>query len=175
MAFKAAAELLGIADQAAKRAIGGEACSLPIPVVHDGKLLVAVFYHQVSARPGQNQDWPPRKLVIVDAETGAVVSARSVAPHEVGPDAPLDRPLPGPRHDPPPVIADFWRGIDRIKEISPAVWEAFHAGSTQVAPATKALLDEYRALFRLVAVKPLVPYYLAIGAPFYTWLDDVLR
>jgi hypothetical protein len=175
MAFKAAGELLGIADQAARRAIGGEAPSLPVPLEHASKLHVAVFYHRVSARPGLNQDWPPHTLVLLDGETGAVVSARAVAPREVGPDAPLDRPLPGPRHDPAPAAADFWRGLARFEEISPQVWEAFHTGDTRVAPATKTLLEEYRTLFRTIAVKPLVPYYRSVAAPFFAWLDDVLQ
>jgi hypothetical protein len=173
----AMANLYQLARMRASGAIPDEARqSLPIPVRAPGGVQVLFFFApaQLSAREGLRVA-PPDYLERIDPVTGALVELRAVKPAEFGqrhaPNQPLGSVALGPDLAPEQYVAlrsDLFALFDRLLP-------AFAANEARPGDALRRDARELRAAFERLREEPLAPYYAAIGAEFFGWLDAVAR
>lgn len=173
--YKTAKELQAIADGNSGLPDDSGGMSLPFVDKSRGTLQVVFFFYGTAIGGGQYQIFPAHHVMRIDPLSGAVTQLAASQPRDFGltdnPNQPLSSVVFDPRPD-PDAARQFAR-IDRFMEISPRVWSAYASG--KVAPDMKPVLKEYLQLFTDVAKVPLVRYYKAIGADFFTWLDGAAK
>jgi hypothetical protein len=172
------ANLYPLARLRASGAVPDEARqSLPIPVRKSGGAQVLFFFcpAQLSAREGLRVA-PPDYLERIDPATGALVELRAVTPADFGqrhaPDEPLGSVALAADLTPEQYVAlrsQLFALYDRLLP-------AFAAGAER-SPGDALRRDarELRAAFERLREEPLAPYYAAIGAEFFAWLEAVAR
>jgi hypothetical protein len=171
--FKTTRELQEIGGATACRVLPVEvAASLPMPIKADNRMNVVFLYYNDTQVKGQRVISPPHHAMVLDAVTGKLLRFWACTPGELGVRTPAGPP-PGPELDPAVTAAEFWQKMARLLEMSPAVWEAYAVGNPRPDARTQALIQEYRAIYDRIALRPLVPYYEAVAADFFRWLRQV--
>lgn len=140
----------------------GVLTSLPIPVLVDHRLLIAVF----AASAGYDADArasvlsPPERVTFFDPSNGLRVKEDATAG---GP--PLGtEPFDVPRSEYAQLIAQLFDAYDVLVP-------AFAERRSAVDPALQAAAKTYKKLFPRFSGKLLDRYYKEIGKDWFAWLD----
>lgn len=166
--FLEAGELLARANLAAGRS--GYAGSIPLPSGVE-RVTIVVFYYRRAITPKARVVFPPRYLVHLDPTTGAVLSERALQRGQLGPDVPLEAPLP--RHEDERRVGDvdaFWRHYERLLSAFHEVHWLFASGGVRLSKQEAARLVTCAELFEEVAEKRVLPWYEAASGPFLAWM-----
>lgn len=138
-------------------------------------MYVVVFFYDTSIGGGQWKIFPPHHVMALNPVTGEVENYKAITPSTLGINQRLDVPILAETLSPKPSLdgEKIFQKEDRLKKISPLVWEAYGLGQTQLEPKTKSLLREYSTLFfQLESSPPFIPYYKALSPNFFKWLED---
>jgi hypothetical protein len=171
--FKSAEEILYIA-QKSYGIHAGVAESLALPTKIGQKVHIVVLYYREGMRPGEEIIYPPHHKITIDAATGKVVENRPVTPRDLGVSKDPGAATEGFGLDPAMTADAFWDFYDRFINISPAVWEIFKTGETQLSDQDLEVIKEYNAIFLCIAKTPFLPYYKAVASDFFDWLSRAL-
>jgi hypothetical protein len=150
--------------------------SLPIPVRAAGGVQVVFFFcpAQLSAREGLRVA-PPDYLERIDPVTGGLLELRAVKPDEFGqrhaPNEPLGSVALGADLTPEQYVALRTQLFALYDRLLPA----FAANAAQPGDALRRDARELQLAFERLREEPLAPYYAAIGAGFFGWLEAVAR
>jgi hypothetical protein len=169
--YKPARELTDIASSKLGLSTG-VAETLPLPRRVDDSMRVIVMHYREGLKPRESV-YPPHSIATIDAATGEIVEARNCLPADLGVAQQPGEPTVGFGLDPEMTGDDFWELTDRFLDISPQVWEIYARGSTQLPSEDLDLVLYYRFLYSRIAKAPLIPYYEAVAADFFEWMDEV--
>jgi len=173
--LKSARELLEIAGDASSKVLSDETAeSLPLATKSGSTVRIVILYYKESMRPGEEIMYPPHHIMIIDAESGKIVSFKPCSPSELGVNKSLDVPEKGFGLEPQMNSTEFWRKTDHFLELSQIVWITFALGTIPDSQ-TVAIIREYYSLFKQIAKKPLLPYYKAIAPDFLNWLSQISK
>lgn len=143
--------------------------SLPIPAQLVEGLHVGFMFAPSQAMPGVNRLAPPNWVAWMQPSTGALAALKPVTPTSLG-----------LQHDPRQMIGEFRlpTGMSaeaylverrKLMDLYATLMLAWDGGLTSQQPGLKAPAAEFLRLFGLVSEGPLIPYYHALGAPFFDW------
>lgn len=145
-----------------------DAETLPVPVREGGALVLLIMYFREKGRPGRRVVTPPHHAMHLDPATGKVLRFWATAPEDLGIELPTT-PVPGAGVDPKMTSDAFVAKRRRLLELSPELWRAFAQGGSLDA-ATRALVQEYHALFLQITKKEVAPFYTGAAPDFFTWV-----
>lgn len=172
--FKFAKDLMDIADGRSGLPDDSGGMSFPVPQKLGGELSVAIFFFGTSAAGGKFRIYPPHHLMQLDPRSGEVRHFEARTPDQFGVNDAPGQPI-AVSEIRPGTGGEYQLKRTRFLEISPSVWELYSAGSKKIAAHEVALVREYIALFNDVAKASLIPYYKAVAADFFTWLDGAAK
>ena len=143
--------------------------SLPIPARLSKGLHVGFMFAPSQAMPGLNRLAPPNWVAWLLPSTGTLAALQPVTPA-----------LLGQQHDPRQMIGEFRLPagmtaeaylIERHKllDLYATLMPAWDGGLPPQQPGLKGPAAEFLRLFGLLSEPPLIPYYHALGAPFFDW------
>lgn len=148
--------------------------SYPIPVKTREALHVVVLCYREGPLRTPEILFPPHHKAVVDAATCELVEEGPCVPRDFGVAQSPKTPIEGFGIDPNLSADEYWRRVDRTKEIAPAVWELYDTGSTALGETSRALVREYDLCFRSTLKAPLLPYYEAVAKDFLDWVARVV-
>ncbi len=143
--------------------------SQPIPGRSGNRPTVMFMYGPQAVRPGSITYWATEHFVEFDAQTGALLSTREYH----GPVPPGFR---GGDFSLPPGMSlaqfedkrtEYYAALERVR------WP--YADQATPTPELVAAARSVRDLAPLVLEPPLMPFYRAVGADFFAWIDRTAR
>lgn len=137
--------------------------SQPIPCRGTGGLAVAFMYGPQSARPGATSYGRPTDVVELDAESGAVRSARPWTGAAAAPGGYFSLPAGMSLETFEGLREEYYVAMNRL------LWPYANSGAS--SPEVVAAARTIRRLAPVVLEGPLLPYYRAVGADFFGWVD----
>lgn len=165
--FLPARDLMGRALTDVPIPVGAIAPSIPIASGRD-KLTVVIFLYGEAPTPRARVVFPPSYLIHLDPVRGDILSQRCIHPKEIGPDAPLERPLP--RHPDERRLKDpdaHWLHYAELMESFHEAWWAFAQGRARFSSDERARIVRTLGLFEEVAEKRVLAWYE--GSPRLCW------
>jgi hypothetical protein len=162
MTYLPTAQLVAEIKKSDTTPTSGTATSLPIPVLEDHRLLVAVFVapaaYDADARASVLS--PPQRVTFFDPASGLRVREDAIVG---GPPLGTD-PFDVPRSEYAQLIAQLFDAYD-------VLIPAFAERRSAATPALQAAAKTYKKLFPRFAGKLLDRYYKEIGKDWFAWLD----
>lgn len=149
--------------------------SYPVPVAGGRGLRIGFFYCMAMiTRPEEGyQLWPPSYLALLDPASGKFLELKAVQPKELGLGHADDRPL-GPYLSPPQRMApEFLGKVVRWYQAYDALLPLFAEGVATLPPPAREAATTFKSLLPEVTEAPLLPYYRAVGAEYFAWLDGL--
>jgi len=171
--FIAAEEIDMLAHECFETGVG-DAAALPMPSGSGDEIRVTVMFYKEPIIPKHQLMEPPYYLVTIAPTTGDVVEARACLPSEFGVPEEPGVATEGFGLDPSLTGTEYRALKSRFFEISSDIWSIFATGSTRLSPDERALLREYRTIYKRIAKAPLKPYYESVASVFFEWMDHVL-
>jgi hypothetical protein len=173
MNLKPMAQLIHDIESATPPA-SGTGDSLPIPVLSDGKLTIAIFRYMWGVPEDLHGGviYPPYRVWYHDAETGAVLREEpldlSTVLSKVG------DPLPTlgvegfyvPREELDELIAKLYGAYDQLLP-------AFVRQEKDPSPEVRAAASTFAEIFPRFSGKLLKPYYDRIGKDWFPWIESI--
>jgi hypothetical protein len=174
--FMSAHDLKKIATKTAEEVLPDEDAQ-SLPFAHkDPKygMVVMILYYRESGPPSKRVVNPPHHAMYLDPATGKVLRFWAATPDELGIETPV-KPAAGPSARQGMPWQELFEKRQRFLDISPAVWEAFASGASQVPGETRAMLHDYRNLLFEITKPEVTPFYLEAAPDFFGWLDGIVR
>jgi hypothetical protein len=174
--FLSADELRKIAGATSGAVLPDEdADTLPVPHKDaDHGLVILVLYYRESGPPRQRTVKPPHHAMFLDPRSGKVLRFWACRPEDLGIEMP-PKPVPGAGIPAGMTSEEFLTKRQRFLDISPAVWEAFASGATELPNNIRSLIEEYKSLFLQITKAEVAPFYVEAAPDFFGWLEQVAR
>lgn len=174
--YMTASEIVCIATKAyPKGLMTGMAIALPVATKKNSRLQIVVLLYKESTKRGDETIYPPHHILAIDPISGKVLRNEPCTPQMFGLNQAVGIPVVGFGLDPGLSAEVFWKKHDRFMELSPEVWKAYASGASHLTQQGTQLVREYSGIFNIIAKKPLLPYYHAVAADFFKWLDGVAQ
>lgn len=149
--------------------------SLPVPVRTNGKLQVAFFFAPAQILPGLNRLAPPHFIVWLDPANGNLIDVKEVTPQDFG-QSHGAKDMIGEYRLPEGLTADAYvLERERLFGLYGNLVPLWMSGTEGDAAARRILAQEFLRLFGVVSEPPLIPYYHALGRPFFDWVRAAAR
>lgn len=143
--------------------------SQPIPGRSPHGPTVLFMYGPQAAQEGSLTYWPTEHVVEVDAQTGALLSTREyhgpVPPGFTSGDFSLPAGMSLAEFE--DKRTEYYAALERVR------WP--YADQSPPTPELVAAARSVRDLAPVVLETPLVPFYRAVGADFFAWIDRTAR
>lgn len=160
--YKPTAELVDEIMRSNPSWVSGTVTSYPIPVIENGRLLVAVFRYSAGYNTeihGMDMG-SPKQVLLVDPTTGALVREEPRAPvHALGNES-----FTVPPSEYMQLSAELYGAYDAL--LLPFV-------RRQKGPEVAAAANTWKRVFARFEGKLLRPFYEQIGKDWFSWLDEV--
>jgi len=149
--------------------------SYPVPVAGPRGLQIGFLYcRAMITKPDEGyQLWPPSYLASLDAINGKFIELKAVQPKELGQSHPEDKPIGRYLSPPERSAPEFLSKLVRWYQAYDALLPLFLEGVTVLPPPAREAATQFKALFAGITEAPLQPYYRAVGAEFFAWLDGL--
>jgi len=146
----------------------GEARTLPLPLVREGRRAVVVLHFAQPALARKDLLYAPHRRTVVDLEGREVTDDAPCTPVDFGvSDAPRKRFTSfGLSHV---SDEDFWLSRDQVTRQSTTIWYDFFAGCDD--EEGRARRATFLTAFERCTYAPLLPYLRGAAPEFFAWLD----
>lgn len=146
--------------------------SLPMPVLRNNTIALALFYCPSRFAPGQPvQLQAPRYRLFLNPFTGVLEELKAVTGRDFGLGDPGEAPI-GSFGLPQGMTADDYMGkLERLFTLYDQLLPLFGGTPPPKSHYLKKIGDEFHQLFNELSEPPLLPYYQVLGKDFFTWLD----
>lgn len=149
--------------------------SLPIPVLFEGELRMVFWFAPAVVSPTEGARLaPPQYLCRLNPKDGKLEELRAVTPSFFGKSDDAKTPLGAFRLPEGMTAEQFLQNQDLLFELYDKLAPPFAAGQ----PADgefKALIGDFRRLFKQLSEPPLHPYYRKVGQDYFQWLGEQWR
>jgi hypothetical protein len=143
--------------------------SLPIPKQLSKGLHIGFMFAPSQAMPGLNRLAPPNWVAWLQPTSGELAALQAVTPASFGQQHDA-RQMIGEFRLPPGMNADAYLAERRkLLDLYTTVVMAWDGGLPPQHAGLQAPAAEFLRLFGLLAEGPLIPYYYALGTPFFEW------
>ncbi|MFT3867628.1 MAG: hypothetical protein QM715_03915 [Nibricoccus sp.] len=143
---------------------------LPIPVLKNKEVVLAIVYYGSMDRPGSSTLSHPRWLQTIEYPSGKMIDLRPTNPEDFGLHAWRD-PI-GQLTMPAGMTAnEFSLNKRKLLETMAKLLPAFRAWNNRTA-ADRQNVKRFKELFEKISEPPLKPYYEAIGYNWFQWLKQ---
>jgi hypothetical protein len=162
-----------ITNSQGERYRGGPRQSLPVPVHHQNKLLVAFMFYPARSISYSAYLLPPYKVGWLDPITGERIDEAQVSPADFGQTDESDKGLPEWNTAPPNVNLDKLASLrkQRLPELYDMLFAAWATDPSSSGHSNlRDQAREFLKVFYQISEPPLKPYYESLGRDWFGWL-----